>query len=737
MSLSATSIARWTYRRLSCAKEIRIGGHQYRSTSVRCPGRVRSAVYVARESSYQAERCQSSLAGKSEEPKEEVALLPADERNATPIQTAAATTSRSVIRAIDLNYNFQNRLVKLPLNPEIQSYGGQFQRLPKRLLHAFSDIWWYVENGRRWEERKFLRQDYIKSADDLWQITERRSLANWLDNIHEPEIRTGAITKLLAGSILMPAQRILTVLKELEHIEDDFEVRASCLFITGVFRKNVLLKNARLMQLFDNEVDKLRDPLRWPTQCPTGALLKVLFWRSDICQTRVLVECLRAQYTRFHEEAAVVVASHCLRRGLHEEAFSFLQDLSPEQVERVDAECLECCLALLKYDTIVETEDGPSFRYLNTLLSKGVTPDARLYNKIIRTAISLGHEAVAWDVFDYARSIDIKINHKACLALVRTGFQTRNFAKLDLAMTYIYEHPELYRDKMIVQYAMNIVRQIHHRQAAVTPAHGLSHILALYDRVYTRAPLARFGFVQNHPPNNEGNKIEPTDYTIAYTVWAYILCHRHGQSIDLLWRRIVRLIDAGDEVVINTMKRDLVYNAVIWLNVKNLTTIAKGLEVFQYMLNRGLCLPTPRTWTILICGFLLHGKDEQARQLYQMMEEHGFTVANMDPTLVSKRVSLDDLRLQKEALLDEDTMVADTTLRIMEPFVNNYNDAIADNVDRGSSGLSAEDLYTNEARAEENGHYANHEANNASPEWQPMSIEWPDVATARAAVASL
>lgn len=665
MSLYASTIVRWMYRRLSCADRLRISEHQTRWLSTRTAACSVPSPLLVGDHLSPPRRYRSTIA--LEAIKNGLVSDPTSINDVTLSQTAA-THGPKLTGILKSHPAFANRLVRLPLNPDYHDETAEFKRLPKLLLQSFSEIW-YSSAGSRWAENRKRCEKYMQNADHLWKVTERRSLTNWLDNIHDLFGRARAVADLLAGSALISLRRTLAVLRELKRIDNDFEVRASCLLIAGVLYKKALLRETELMQSFDDEIDKLRDPQCWPQHCPPASLLRPIFWRSDIQQTMVLVECLRTRYSEFSGRVAVVIATYCLRKGLHEEAFSFLQELSPQQFKKVESECLECCLALLRYDTVIETETGSSFRYLTALLDKGLTPDARLYNEIIQTAINLGHETVAWDVFDYARSIDTKIDHKACLALVRIGFLTGNFGKLDLVMTYIYDHPDLYRNNGIVVYAMNIVRRINHMQAGMTPAEGLSHILALYDRVYVRAPLAKFGFVQNRSSSSSKlEKAEPENYALAFTVWAYILCHKHGQSIDLLWRRIIRLVDAGDETVTNAMKLDLIYNAVIYVNIRKESTIAKALEVFRYMLDKGLCLPTSRTWTMLICGFLSHGKKDRAAQLYQMMQEHGFTTDDMRSELVPLKVRLDDLFIHNESMLDRNAMLADTTLSLIQPF---------------------------------------------------------------------
>ncbi|KAK5083007.1 hypothetical protein LTR05_006889 [Lithohypha guttulata] len=90
--------------------------------------------------------------------------------------------------------------------------------------------------------------------------------------------------------------------------------------------------------------------------------------------------------------------------------------------------------------------------------------------------------------------------------------------------------------------------------------------------------------------------------------------------------------------------------------------MSTALEVFQYMLEKDLCRPTARTWSILICGFLRHEQRDQAKEIFDLMQLHGFTIQNVCEEYVPWGVSLETLDQRKEDVLNEQSMPDGTDL---------------------------------------------------------------------------
>lgn len=559
---------------------------------------------------------------------------------------------------------FTVTLDQLPAHADLLSHSERIADFP----HIFATYLFDVLSARETDSGQEGKKNawwsvHIDRADHYWKTQTSESRQNWLNGFRSPLARAKSVARLLVGSILISPDRILDVLAQLRRIENDFEVRACCLYVTCRFHKERLLKDVDLIRRYDEEVNKLRSATYWPERCMSVALLQPMIWRSNDEKVKELVANLLTKYNFIRGRTATALAEVCLSRKLPNEAFSLLKHLSREQMEREQTKVLGCCSRLLKHDTVVQTAGGLNFHYLSELLEKGLIPNADLYNRIIRRAMQTGYDTVAWDIYDYAKSVQVAIDPKTYVILLRDAFTAGKAARLGEIMSIIHHQEELYDHRDLLIYSMNIVRRIHHSQRHMTVAEGLSHLVALYDRAYIRTSLAKFGFIADQQlTSSDTAKREPDSYALSFTVWAHILCHRHGESALSLWGNIVRLVGEGEQTVVACMKHDLIYNAFIWLHLRRKGTMSTALEVFQYMLEKDLCRPTARTWSILICGFLRHEQRDQAKEIFDLMQLHGFTIQNVCEEYVPWGVSLETLDQRKEDVLNEQSMPDGTDL---------------------------------------------------------------------------
>lgn len=590
-----------------------------------------------------------------------------DEMNSfpLPVQIEHATIRKQKVKHREPSTSpFRIRLRKLPVSESFVAHPGVFPTLPTVFATKFSALFeHYCQNHTLQELRRTFALE-VEEADSIWKTQNVDSLTNWLAALTSSTLRVQSLVTLLVGSILISLQRTLDVLSTLSPLANDFEVRACCLHIAGFIHKTELLENSTLMQQYDAEVDRLRVSFHWTPSGLSIDHLRLLLWRSNIQQARELLETLKEKYHTVDVRTTLFITSFCASIGLPDLAYRFLADLPQTVLRKPSAEVMQCCSQLLKHDFIIQTSTGPNFRYLSKLLEKGLTPDDVMYNQIIEKALDTEYTGVAWDVYHYAQSIGAVLSWRTYLVLLRHAFLSNNVKRLDEIMLQVHGQKQLYTNRCLLMYAMNMVRRINRSQRNMTAVEGLSHILALYDRAFSRTSLAKFGFVPAPEKiSAEDEKVEPDIYLLSFTVWAFILCHKQGTSAAYLWNSIMESIQEGDETIIQCMKLDLVYNAFIWLYLRDKHTVSSALEVFQYMLEKRFCLPTARTWSILICGFLRHGQRSQAQEIYELMHRHGFSMAHICEEYLSSGVKLEDLETRIDDVLDEDKMPDGTDLQ--------------------------------------------------------------------------
>lgn len=555
-------------------------------------------------------------------------------------------------------------LLDLPLNGQFLDHPGSYPALPWLFSSLFSRLFKSYCEKKTIDE---LRQEFaveVDLADTIWKTYSQEILAHWIDHTLARKTRARDVAWLLVGSLLTSADRILDVLNVLKPLDKDFALRAHCLYLTGFLYKSALLQDKALLNQYDAEINKLRATKKWPEERMSLDHIRMLLWRSDEAQIKSLLSSLRQKYPNMNVWTLLYLTAFCGRTGLPDEAFSFFSTLSPCALQNPHSLVLACCSLLLQHDYVVHTDTGPNFRYLLPLLEKGLSPDSLLYHRIIERALASDYAGVAWDVYHHQQTLNLTIYWRTYHVLLRQAFNSRNVKGVDEIMSQIHERKDLYTNRTLLMYAMNMVRRVNHTSGRMNASHGLAHMLALYDRVYTRAPLEVFGITSSSEHITFGSGsitpgidlAAPSSYVVSFTVWAFILCHKHGKSVQWLWKKIETLVEEGNKTVLQCLRRDLIYNAFIWLHLKHNETIPDALEVFQYMLEKQFCLPTARTWSIMICGLLRLGQRAQAQHVYNLMCAHGFAIDNICREYVDSEISLDELERRADQVLDEHMM---------------------------------------------------------------------------------
>ncbi|KAK5093090.1 hypothetical protein LTR70_002053 [Exophiala xenobiotica] len=668
MSFRVKAIGRWMHhdisfsltcrRELSSVRNIRSLDVRTRSTtSPQPPGQAQSSflplIFHVRRSSHVA------TVSTEVQPVEDAPVEKQDEPAATEVQDATRSV-RSLRPLLPPKWTsgtltphpqaFKIPSLNLPLNEQFVDHPGPFPALPWVFSYLFTRVFSSYCQKKSIDD---LRQEfarYINWANHVWKTHHQDSLANWLNYTHGRKVRAREVVYLLVGSVLVSAQQILDVLNMLKPLDGDFALRAHCLYLTGFLYKSELLQDKALLQRYDAEINKLRLTQRWPDTRMSLDHIRMLLWRSDEAQTKSLLSSLRQNYPTMNVWTLLFLTMFCSRKGMPDEAFSFFNRVEPHLLQNPPTQVLARCSLLLQHDYVVHTAAGPNFRYLPTLLEKGLSPDSLLYHRIIERALASDYAGVAWDIYHHLQTLNITIYWRTYHVLLRQAFNSRNVKGVDEIMSQIHQRKDLYTHPSLLMYAMNMVRRIHHTSGKMTASQGLAHMLALYDRAYTRAPLVVFGITSSSEHKATGVDLAEPDI----------------KSVRWLWKRAERLVEDGDKTVLECMKRDLIYNAFIWLHLKHHETIPDALGVFQYMLEKQFCLPTARTWSIMICGLLHLGQRAQAKQVYHLMCEHGFAIDNICEEYVSSKITLNDLEKRIDEVLDDQNMPDGTDLRWAE-----------------------------------------------------------------------
>lgn len=542
------------------------------------------------------------------------------------------------------------------------------RRLPDFFRAKFNELYEMVIEKKDLNIIRSAFSETIRVADLVFRDSDASNMRSLLNETWD-SFKALQVAQILLGSMITSPARLLSVLELLDdfkNVDFDFAFRADCLMLTAYIHKDVLARVAELTAKFDAEIDKLRSPQKWPANGMRRRHLSLLLWRSNVAQTEKVVSDILEAYPKLSTDNALCLAMSCSHKGMGSVALSILTALPPEQLQSPSNLTLKCCQVLLRHDVVESTPDGPNFRFLPRLLEKGLTPDNVLYSRIIERALDSGYQGVAWDIYHHLQSTRVDITGWTYLLLLSHAFNDNNVAGVQEIMSEIHRRENLYTNLHLLLYSMNIVRRIYLNEKGMTTDESLSHILALYDRVFDREPLARLGILQPltlsesrmTPVNTEASEQirMPDAYSLSFTIWAYILCHRTGNNTRALWARIQQMVEQGDKEILECMKHDLIYNALIWLNCRDSRTLASSLEILQYMLVKQFCVPSDRTWSIVICGFLRHGQQAQAKQLFRLMKQHNLSIRDLRQEYWRRGWSFEYFEKNLDEILDEHMM---------------------------------------------------------------------------------
>lgn len=568
-----------------------------------------------------------------------------------------------------------------------------------------SEVDYVIALDTQFEEKYSVLYKSYRSRRDLNELRrrfvyEQKVAATTLKNSQATDLRAlidqwkmdasvFPIVSLLTGSLLNSAADTLTVLSALGEINRDFEVRAKCLHMACFLHRQELLQDQALMQQFDDEVNKLRAPENWPTAPLKLKYARLMLWRSDDAQLKGLVSAFQMKYHSPSVLQCLFFTTLCLSRSLVEEAVSIFKKLPRKALAEPDKNILRVCAKLIEHDTVVDTPMGPNFRFLPELLTKGLVPDSALHSCIIERALNLNYSGVAWDLFHHLGDTQHHIDSRTYLLLLHHSFLNKDERGVNEIMSEMHTKRALYTDPYLLSCAMNIIRCICFYYQKMDAPEALSHILALYDRAYTRAPLIRLGIVTHAGPRESAETLpEPSTYMLCFTVWSYILCHHHVPTALRVWERIHRRIQKGDKALVECMTMDFFYNAYILLYRRKLETLPHALEMLQYMLEKRWCLPSHRTWSILICGYLRHGQRAEAQQLLDLMLAHGFSINDVGERHLPRGWTLEDLEAMSDHF-DEEYEMPDGSNPLQNRLVEDSHRTDAGKADLPGNPLSA------------------------------------------------
>ncbi|KIX98254.1 uncharacterized protein Z520_06334 [Fonsecaea multimorphosa CBS 102226] len=429
------------------------------------------------------------------------------------------------------------------------------------------------------------------------------------------------LTQILLGCLADGARRTLLMLSVLPTVPRDWTTRCDCLcYLDMVYRKEIDA-DPHLQELFAGQIALVSRMSTWPEETMPFHFLVLLLRHNDAEHCENIIDTLFQNYAPLPPRLILVMVDHFTKLGNADRAIELLSCIPPDQREEHKVRILDRCAKLITIDTVEESGTVGNFRALPKLIELGMPMDAKAHNLIIERALSLNVPDVAWEVFHFMEAKDIHVDERSHLFLLKDSFERQNREKLDEIMSAIHQREDLYKYPYLVTYMMHIVRVVCTIDRKLPAGISVSHLLAIYDRAYDRAPLIKLGIVNPLPVDESLPKklSEPPPAVLGFTIWAYVLCQRDERLVSALWYWIIHMVKQQDPSILECAKHDIMYNGFIHFYARSRFFLRKAVDVVEAMIERNLCVPSERTWSEVLCGFLQHGEEEAAEKIWRMM----------------------------------------------------------------------------------------------------------------------
>ncbi|KAJ9638466.1 hypothetical protein H2204_004236 [Knufia peltigerae] len=402
----------------------------------------------------------------------------------------------------------------------------------------------------------------------------------------------------------------------------DWRMRCECLAYLDMVHREEIDANPDLQALFSKQIDRISRAETWPklAEMPLP-FLTLLLRHNTTRRCEDIIDGVFAATESVTVPTLLGMVDHYIRTGNAEQAVELLFLIPVEQHEEYQQRILDRVAKVILIDTIVETEGVHNFQWIPKLMQLGITINAKVHNFIIERAIALGRPNVAWELYRFMEREKIDVDARRHLVLLRDGFENNERDKIDTIMSAIHERPDLFDDPYLVSYMMHIIRVICRGERKLSTESSINHVLAVYNRAYSRESLVGLGLVEAVQELHVSDRqlLQPKPGLLAFAIWAITLCQTDERQVSRLWHWILHMIKQGDALLLEAAKHDVLYNGFVHFYCAHPSTLSNAFGVVHEMVNLGHCSPSQRTWSELLYGTLRYGQEDMARHIWRDM----------------------------------------------------------------------------------------------------------------------
>ena len=475
-------------------------------------------------------------------------------------------------------------------------------------------------------ERAF---DFVQSPATIGDLPITSKWNQICDNVEAAQLLS-----VLIGCLASSAKATLEVIRCISEIRAStwffrFTERADVLFTLRCDRWEEIHEDTNLTGIFWDEVHKLRLAtgwLYWPSRPFHPRYLDLLLQNITVEEQQALITRYLDKYSDLNDSALLYLVDCFTRWKQVDAALSVLRKLSPEGLER-RPDIASRCTNLLMLETVEKDGGSYAFKILPAILEFGIVPDDLIYDLATQNSVFFQLPGVAWDIYRHAKSQGAYIGPRAHQMLLKDSYLRKDTNALNEILSIIQESPALYQNPGINMYMVNIVRGICMYQRQSGPAESLSRILAVYDKAYSRAALARAGIIPKARVMHGNSELPDAEgLTLAFMIFSFVMVQKDVRIVTQLWNGLVARMKRGDRDILAAGRNSVMYAGFMCFYSKHRNTIPSALGILRYMLESEMCVPGDIEWSIMVGMFLKRGSHESAEEIRKLMLQRGVPV---------------------------------------------------------------------------------------------------------------
>jgi hypothetical protein len=460
------------------------------------------------------------------------------------------------------------------------------------------------------------------------------------------------IMAILAGSLATSARQTLMILDTFRTRLEYHVLGDCCLHIRRTpFLWAEVSQSPELFRHFVRQVGHMRSTGSWPKDPLRFRYVNLMVEFSTSPEALEILSNFEAKYHDVSDAVLLRLVSHYTTLGEVDMALGALSRVSPTTFRSPRGSWLGRIVNLLALDTVQSSPSTSNFRILPKLLELGVPPIEIIQNMMVQNAVKSGKTQVAFDLLYYLRNEKITVSTWTYSKLLKHSFLARDTQRIDELFTIFHNDEVLRRDPWLIASIMNIVRSICYFEQRLGVVACVSRVMQVYDRSYSRVPLAKFGLQLGdaQPPTaNQKDDLHPA--VLGGVIWSYVLVQRDPMHVMHVWTCFTRLLEASDPLAARFAQEELgaFRSFLVFFSRQQHCSPDKLLMILRYMLSKYPKSLGEVEWALVFAGFIRAGHLEMAEKLRKLMLSTGRTFTS--PGLEHMQERWGDLELVKKML---------------------------------------------------------------------------------------